>query len=113
MAKKGFTAKKLASIEASTRLIKMLNRLLCLALAVSFGLVIAATAAPQKKEYEELQAKLRATLAKEEIALADKEHNEIQLHALREDTTYLEVQARDRLSYYRPGERVLRFNRDQ
>jgi cell division protein FtsB len=113
MAKKGFTAQKLASIEASTRLIKIANRLLCLALAVAFGLVIAATAAPQKKGYDELQAKLRATLAREQAALDNKEHKEIQLHALREDTTYLELQARDRLNYYRPGERVLRFDRDQ
>ena len=113
MAKKKFTAKKLASVEASTRLIRGINRILCFCVAIAFGLLIAATAAPQKEEYEKLQAKLRQTQAREEAALARKEHKDIQLQALREDTTYLEVQARDRLNYYRPGERILRFDRDR
>ncbi len=113
MARKQFTAEKLASVEASTRLIRFLNRILCFCVAIAFGLLIAATAAPQKAEYEKLRTKLRQTQAREEASMAVKEHKEIQLHALREDTAYLEVQARDRLNYYRPGERVLRFNRDR
>ena len=32
---------------------------------------------------------------------------------VREDTAYLEVQARDRLNFYREGERVLRFESDR
>ncbi len=113
MARKQYTAKKLASVETSTRLIRGINRILCFCVAIAFGLLIAATAAPQKEEYEKLQAKLRQTQAREEAALARKEYKEIQLHALREDTAYLEIQARDRLNYYRPGERVLRFDRDR
>ncbi len=113
MARKQYTAKKLASVEASTRLIRGINRILCFCVAIAFGLLIAATAAPQKSEYDKLQAKLRQTQAREEAALARKEHKDIQLRALREDTAYLEIQARDRLNYYRPGERVLRFGRDR
>lgn len=113
MARKQFTAEKLASVETTTRLVRGVNRCLCIALAVAFGLLIAATSAPEKRELEKLEAKLRQTQAREEDALAKKEHKEIQLHALREDTAYLEVQARDRLNYYRPGERVLRFDRDR
>lgn len=113
MARKEYSPKKIASIEAFTRFIRFCNRLLCVGLAVSFGALIAATAFPQKRQLEALEEKLRSTQAREELALAAKEHREIQLHALREDTAFLEVQARDRLNYYRPGERVLRFDRDR
>lgn len=110
MARKQFTAKKLARVEASTRVAKGLNRILCFCVAIAFGLLIAATAMPQKARYDELQTKLHQTEAREAEALAKKEAKEIELHALREDIAYLEIQARDRLNYYRPGERVLRFD---
>ncbi len=113
MARKRITSEKLARVEGSTRFIQSVNRLLCVVLAVAFGLLIAATAVPQKRELEKLQAKLRSVQARETITLARKEHKEIQLHALREDPSYLEVEARDRLNYYREGERVLRFDRNR
>ncbi len=113
MAKRKFTAEKLASMETSNRWIRRANGALCLLLAISCGLVIAATAVPQKREYEKLQAKLCLTQEREEEALAMKEHKQIELHALREDKSYLEIQARDRLNYYQPGERVLRFENDR
>ncbi len=113
MARKRITPEKLAHIEASTRLFRGVNRLLCIFVAIAFGLLVAATAVPQKREYEKLQAKLRMTLEREQSTLAQKEHKAIELNALREDTAYLEVQARDRLNYYRPGERVLRFDRNR
>ena len=113
MAKPKFTAKKLARLEATTRFIKGSNRLLCLTTAIAFGLLIAATSIPQKKEYEKLQSKLRIIQSREQATLDIKEHKQIQLYALREDPAYLEVQARDRLNYYREGERVLRFKSDR
>jgi len=113
MVRKQFTAKKLASVEATTKVARGINHILCFCVAIAFGLLIAATAMPQKARYDELQAKLRQTQAREEEALAKKETKEIELHALREDIAYLEVQARDRLNYYRPGERVLRFDQNR
>jgi cell division protein FtsB len=113
MAKKRFTAKKLARIEGRIRLIRVVNRMLYVLMAVAFGLVFTAYAVPQKKEYENLQAKLRAAKEREAETLARKEHKRIELQALREDPAYLEVQARDRLNYYREGERVLRFDADR
>jgi cell division protein FtsB len=109
MGKKRITANKLANMESANRFIQGLNKLLCIGLAVAFGLLIAATAAPQKKELEKLEAKLCAMQNREDETLARKEHKEIELQALREDPSYLEIQARDRLNYYREGERVLRF----
>lgn len=113
MVKKRITAKKLARVETSTRFIQWVNRALYLCVAVAFGLLIAATAAPQKKEYEKLQAQLRTAQDRERETLARKEHQRIELQALREDTAYLELQARDRLNLYREGERVLRFKGDR
>ncbi|MDE0836105.1 MAG: septum formation initiator family protein [Akkermansiaceae bacterium] len=109
MAKKRFTADKLARLEGATRFIQGINKLFYILLAIAFGLLIAATAAPQKRDLDKLQRKLQATQEREDEALAHKEHKEIQLQALREDPSYLEIQARDRLNYYRKGERVLRF----
>lgn len=113
MAKKRISAKKLARVEFATRCIQWMNRALYICVAVAFGLLIAATAAPQKKEYEKLQAQLRTAEERERETLARKEHQRIELQALREDTAYLEVQARDRLNFYRQGERVLRFEGDR
>ncbi|MFM2196823.1 MAG: hypothetical protein RLZZ505_255 [Verrucomicrobiota bacterium] len=113
MAKKRITADKLARVEFTTRCIQRLNQGLYLCMAVAFGLLIAATAAPQKKEYDKLQAQLRTAQERERETLARKEHQRIELLALREDTAYLEVQARDRLNFYREGERVLRFEGDR
>lgn len=110
MAKKRITEKKLAQMESANRFIQGINKLLCIGLAVAFGLLIAATAAPQKRELEKLQAKLRIAQARENETLARMEHSEIELQALREDPSYLEIQARDRLNYYRKGEKVLRFS---
>lgn len=113
MAKKRISAKKLARVEFATRCIQWVNKALYLCVAVAFGLLIAATAAPQKKEYDKLKAQLRTAQEREREALARKEHRKIELQALREDTAYLEVQARDRLNFYREGERVLRFEGDR
>lgn len=110
MAKRKFTAQKLAHMETSNRVIRRVNGGLCIFLAVAFGLLIAATAVPQKRKFEKLAIQLRQTQERENETLARKEYKEVELHALREDNSYLEIQARDRLNYYRPGERVLRFN---
>ena len=109
MGKKRVSAEKLAKMESANKFIQGLNKLLCICLAVAFGLLIAATAAPQKRELGKLEMQLRAVQEREDETLARKEHKEIELQALREDPGYLEIQARDRLNYYRPGERVLRF----
>lgn len=110
MAKKRFTAKQLARVETRIRFIRVINRSLYLVMAVAFGLVITSFAVPQKKKYEKLQAQLSATREREAETLTEKEHKRIELQALREDPVYLEVQARDRLNYFREGERVLRFD---
>ena len=113
MRKNHFTPKKIARIRSRTRFIAGLNKFLYLTTAVAFGFLIFATAIPEKQEYEKLQAKLKNLEEREQTTIDRRQYREIQLHALREDQSYLEVRARDRLNYYRDGERVLRFETDR
>jgi len=113
MARSKFTPKKLSRLETTTRVIKGTNKLLYLAAAVAFGLLIVATAFPQKREYDKIQVQLQDIQEREQEVLEIKGNREIELQALRQDQAYLEVQARDRLNYYREGEKVLRFDRNQ
>ncbi len=111
MSTKYLTPRKLSRIKASTRIFTQVSKALYLVIACAFGLLILATAAPHKREHATLQKQLQKTLKREEMILARKEHKEIQLQALRTDNTYLELLARDRLNYYKEGERILRFDR--
>lgn len=113
MARKRLSAKTLARIQGRTRFIQGFNRMLCIGVAVAFGLLITATALPQKRQLDVLQAKLEAVKRREEEILVRKEHNQIELNALREDHAYLEIQARDRLNLYKQGERILRFQQNR
>jgi cell division protein FtsB len=113
MPKKRLSAKTLARIQGRTRFIQGFNRLLCIGVAVAFGLLITATALPQKRQLDVLQAKLDLAKQREEEVLVRKEHNQIELTALREDPAFLEIQARDRLNLYKQGERILRFQQNR
>jgi hypothetical protein len=75
--------------------------------------VVVATAIPQKRALEKLETKLKLAKERERMVIAERDHRRIELRALREDPSFLELQARDRLDYSREGERVLRFKRDR
>ena len=110
MARKRYAPEKIARIEFMTRFFNGAIRVLHICLAIAFGLLISATAIPQKREYQRLLGDLKKIEKAETAIIARKEHKQIELHALREDNAFLEVQARDRLNYYREGERILRFD---
>jgi cell division protein FtsB len=80
---------------------------------LAVGFVVVATAVPQKRKLEELQSKLEKTKAREREVFAEREYYEIEHRALREDPEFLEIHARDRLNYYREGERVLKFHKPE
>jgi hypothetical protein len=103
----------LVRLEKHTRIIRCVRRLVFILFCASGGFLVVATAFPQKKELERLEAKLEAARDNERKVVAEMEHRHTELLALREDPAFLEIQARDRLDYCREGERVLRFRRDQ
>jgi hypothetical protein len=106
-------AAKLTRLEARTRVIQGAGKIALIACCLSLGFVVVATAFPQRRTLEKLEAKLELARQRERLVNAERDHRRIELRALREDPAFLEIQARDRLDYSRQGERVLRFKRDR
>ena len=113
MAKKRIEAAKLLRLEARARVIKGAGKLALIAFCLSLGFVVIASAVPQKRELDKLNAKLKLVKEQEHLVSEELEHRRIELRALREDPAFLEIHARDRLDYARDGERVLRIKRDR
>jgi hypothetical protein len=113
MAKKRIEAAKFTRMEARTRMIRGAGKAVFVFFGIALGFVVAATAVPQKRELEKLEARLREAEKREKDVMLDRDHRRIELRALREDPAYLEIHARDRLDYCRDGERVLRPRRDR
>ena len=112
MAKRRMARVKLARLQARTRVIEGAWKIACVAFCVAVGFGVVATALPQHKELKKLEKKLSLANEQEESVLAEKEYHQVEYRALREDPTFLEIHARDRLDYYREGERVLKFRED-
>jgi cell division protein FtsB len=102
---------KVTRLEARTRAIGALNRVGFAAFCVAGGFVVVASALPQKRELDVLEGRLRETQARERAVKEEKDDRLAQFKALKEEPSYLELQARDRLDVCREGERVLRFKR--
>ncbi len=102
---------KLTRLEAQTKVINGMSRIAFIALCAAVGFVVLATAFPQKRKLEDLENRLLAAKERETAALAEREYHMTEHRALREDPSFLEIHARDRLDYYRPGEKVLKFKR--
>lgn len=100
---------KLTRLEARTRVIQGAGRATFVVFCMAIGFVVVATAVPQRRELEKLEAKLQLAKEREAGIVADREYHQIEYRALREDPAFLEIHARDRLNYYREGERVLNF----
>ncbi len=100
---------KLTRLEARTRAIQGAGRIVFVVFCVAIGFVVVATAFPQRRQLEKLEAKLVLAKEREASVVADREYHQIEYRALREDPAFLEIHARDRLDYYRQGERILKF----
>jgi Septum formation initiator len=109
MLRRAMTNSKLIRLEARVRVIRGAGRVMFLVLCVAVGFVAVATAIPQRRALEKLEAKLQLAKANEVTVMADREYHQVELRALKEDPAFLEIHARDRLDYYREGERVLKF----
>lgn len=106
-------AEKLTRMEARTRAIQGAGRIMLIVCCGALGFVVVATAVPERRMLERLEAKLDLAKEREREVIAERDHRNIELRALREDPEFLEIHARDRLDYYREGERVFRFRRDR
>lgn len=102
-------AVKLTRLEARTRVIQGAGRVAFVAFCMAIGFVVVATAFPQRRVLEKLEAKLEIAKQQEDNINAELEYHQIEYRALKEDPSFLEIHARDRLDYYREGERILKF----
>lgn len=80
-----------------------------LALTACSAFLVAAL--PHQKELDQLRLDLDEVLANEEAVIERKDSKERELRAIEEDPSYLELIARDRLNYSKPGEHVFRIER--
>ena len=110
MAKCKLALEQVRQLEVRTRVIQWAGHAVFGVVCVAVGFVVVATAVPQKRKLEEMEAKLEKAKVREQEVLAERESYEIEHRALREDPAFLEIHARDRLNYYREGERVLKFH---
>jgi len=82
-------------------------------LGLSAGFVVVATGVPQKRKLDELEAKLAQTQARESEVVAEKDACATENQALKTDREFLEIHSRDRLDYYKEGEKVFKFHYDR
>jgi hypothetical protein len=113
MAKRMLAIERVRRLEARTQVFQWAWRGFFVVACLALGLVVVATALPQKRKLYELEAKLDNAKAREQEVLSERESFEIEHRALREDPAFLEIHARDRLNFYREGERVLKFRKTQ
>ncbi len=99
---------RLFRLQAQTKVIRSMNKLLLAVAGLVLGCAALATWLPQKRELARLEAKLEETERLEREVLAEKSHRDAELQAMREDREFLELKAMDRLNLHRPGDKVYR-----
>ena len=109
MAKRRTSPNKLHRMEARIRAIQGMTKMFMITASLSLGFVVVAMAFPEQRKLEKLEEKLAEAQENEKNMYDERDARQIELKALREDPEYLELHARDRLGYYLPGEKVLRF----
>jgi len=113
MARERMEVAKLVRLENRARALQGAGRLVFVFFCAAVGFLVVATAFPQRRELEKLEAKLAQSKERERAVVSEQEHRHIELKSLRQDPAFLEIQARDRLDYCADGERVLRMRRDR
>ncbi len=109
--KKNIPTTRVTRLEARTRTYGVFTQVAFLVFCLAIGFVILAAAFPQREKLALLETKLKAEQAREASIIAVKEDITSEYRAIRQDPAYLEIQGRDRLDYYREGEKVLRIKR--
>lgn len=100
-------------IEKRGDFIRGLNRTVVAVICLGVGVLVVASSIPERKHLATKERELAEVLGREAEVRAEKTVCEIEQRALREDPEFLETIARDRLDYSKPGERVLRIEREK
>lgn len=105
------TKRNVRRLEAQTRVIKTTNRIFIAVIFLCVAIGFFATYWPEKKKLAKLKEQLEEARQRQEVAEGRLDYLHVKLNALKEDPTFLEIQSRDRLQLYRPGETIFRIER--
>lgn len=103
---------KMARIQARTRFIDSLRRLVFVVFCAAFGFAFVAMAMPHRTKLDEMEKRLEIARKHEMEVLAVRENEITEHRAVQEDPAFMEIHARDRLNLYEEGERVLKFRKE-
>jgi cell division protein FtsB len=109
--KKRHTKRNVRRLKAQTTFIRATNGLLMAVILIVGALILCLSYLPQKIAYEKKQGELVEARQREEQAESQLDYLRVKLEAIKHDPAYLEIQARDRLQVYRPGETIFRIER--
>ena len=91
----------------------MMRGVLLVICSVFAGGLVLASSFPQGAKLKAKEAELAAIQQLEKSVLNELEDARACYHALRNDTEYLELHARDRLGLHLPGETIYQIDRDR
>jgi cell division protein FtsB len=111
MAKKRHTKRNVRRLKAQTKFVRVTNGFLTTVILVSAAIIVSLSYLPQKNAYEKKQGELAEARQREEEAESQLDYLRVKLDAIKNDPAYLEIEARDRLQVYRPGETIFRIER--
>lgn len=113
MAARVMTPGRFRRLQTRARVIRALASVAFLGFSLSCGFVFVAGAIPQQDVLATYERRLEAARKQEAIVYGERDQARTECAALRDDPGFLEIHARDRLDYYREGERVFRFHRSE
>jgi len=96
-----------------SRLIDFCTRATIAILVISVCTAFAVTSIPQLKRVDRMEQELAQLQLTEQRYNNEREIRGLKIDCLRNDPSYLELRARDRIDYYHPGESVIRIQRPQ
>ncbi|MCP5536078.1 MAG: septum formation initiator family protein [Akkermansiaceae bacterium] len=98
-------------VKARTEQMNASVRLAMCALALTACVAFMVAALQPYRKLNRMQVDLAEVKAQEAAVVERKDAKERELRAIEEDPRYLELIARDRLNYYKPGEHIFRIER--
>jgi cell division protein FtsB len=105
------TKRNVRRLKAQTTFLRVTNGFLCTLILLATALILCLSYLPQKNAYEKKLGELAEAKQREEQAESQLDYLRVKLDAIKNDPVYLEIQARDRLQLYRPGETIFRIER--
>ncbi|WP_018969103.1 septum formation initiator family protein [Rubritalea marina] len=109
-------AKRLAAdsrMRSRTRFLRNCNVLAIYAVSLLIAGVVLAKCLPEYNKLLDQKDQLSGIQSHEQLVQEQADQQLREYRALEQDSSFLEIYGRDRLDYYKEGERVFRFSREE